>query len=76
MKASTDLFKYDSGGGWVEFRWLEGLILTGGGTFDGQGAKAWPYNNCLQDSNCRILPTVRYINIRIYIYIYTLLKSI
>ncbi|KAF4359691.1 hypothetical protein G4B88_000502, partial [Cannabis sativa] len=57
LKASTELFKYDSGGGWIEFRWLEGLILTGGGTFDGQGVKAWPYNNCLQDSNCRILPT-------------------
>ncbi|EXB40431.1 hypothetical protein L484_013734 [Morus notabilis] len=52
-----DLFKYESGGGWVEFRWLKGLILTGGGTFDGQGAQAWPYNNCLKDSNCRILPT-------------------
>ncbi|PON89888.1 Glycoside hydrolase [Trema orientale] len=57
LKASTDLFKYESGGGWVEFRWLEGLILTGGGTFDGQGAKAWPYNNCHKDSNCKILPT-------------------
>ena len=58
LKASTDLLEYESGGGWVEFRWLKGLIVTGGGIFDGQGALAWPYNNCLKDSNCKILPTV------------------
>ncbi|XP_022135891.1 exopolygalacturonase isoform X3 [Momordica charantia] len=57
LKASTDLSKYDSGAGWIEFRWMEGLILTGGGTFDGRGAEAWPFNNCLNDYNCRLLPT-------------------
>ncbi|OWM84039.1 hypothetical protein CDL15_Pgr004471 [Punica granatum] len=57
LKASTNLSKYEPGGGWIEFRWTEGLTLTGGGTFDGQGAKAWPYNNCPMNINCKLLPT-------------------
>uniref|UniRef100_A0A2N9HTE3 Uncharacterized protein n=1 Tax=Fagus sylvatica TaxID=28930 RepID=A0A2N9HTE3_FAGSY len=57
LKATTDLSKYGFSAGWVEFGWVEGLTLTGGGTFDGQGAKAWPYNNCPTDSNCKLLPT-------------------
>ncbi|KAH0935188.1 hypothetical protein HID58_012305 [Brassica napus] len=59
LKASTDLSKYRSGGGWIEFGWINGLTLTGGGTFDGQGALAWPFNNCTTDSHCKLLPTVR-----------------
>ncbi|GMY39182.1 Glyco_hydro_28 domain-containing protein [Fagus crenata] len=57
LKATTDLSKYGFSAGWVEFGWVEGLSLTGGGTFDGQGATAWPYNNCPTDSNCKLLPT-------------------
>nr|VDC82978.1 unnamed protein product [Brassica rapa] len=57
LKASTDLSKYRSGGGWIEFGWINGLTLTGGGTFDGQGALAWPFNNCITDSHCKLLPT-------------------
>ncbi|KAJ6410226.1 hypothetical protein OIU84_009676 [Salix udensis] len=58
LKATAKLSRYGSGTGWVEFGWLERLTLTGGGTFDGQGAKAWPYNNCTTDSKCKLLPTV------------------
>lgn len=58
LKATEKLSRYGSGTGWVEFGWLERLTLTGGGTFDGQGAKAWPYNNCTNDSKCKLLPTV------------------
>ncbi|KAF3486517.1 hypothetical protein F2Q69_00056949, partial [Brassica cretica] len=57
LKASTDLSKYRSGGGWIEFGWINGLTLTGDGTFDGQGALAWPFNNCTTDSHCKLLPT-------------------
>ncbi|KAK6253175.1 hypothetical protein QUC31_014895 [Theobroma cacao] len=57
LKATTNLSKYGHSAGWVEFKWVEGLILTGGGTFDGQGAKAWPYNRCPTDFNCKLLPT-------------------
>lgn len=57
LKATTDLSKYGFNAAWVEFAWVEGLTLTGGGTFDGQGFKAWPYNNCPNDFNCELLPT-------------------
>ncbi|KAL9415642.1 hypothetical protein AB3S75_043854 [Citrus x aurantiifolia] len=55
--ASTNLSEYRSGAGWVEFGGVEGLTLTGGGTFDGRGAKAWPYNGCPTHFNCKLLPT-------------------
>ncbi|XP_068319615.1 exopolygalacturonase-like [Pyrus communis] len=57
LKATTDLRKYGSGGGWIEFAWMKGLTLTGGGTFDGRGAHAWPHNKCVTNSNCKLLPT-------------------
>ncbi|KAL6965183.1 galacturonan 1,4-alpha-galacturonidase [Sarracenia purpurea var. burkii] len=57
IKATTDLSRYGASEGWVEFGWVEGFTLTGGGTFDGQGAKAWPYNKCTINSSCKLLPT-------------------
>lgn len=60
--ATTNLSEYRSGAGWVEFGGVEGLTLTGGGTFDGRGAKAWPYNGCPTHFNCKLLPTVCTIN--------------
>ncbi|KAL6223134.1 hypothetical protein ACLB2K_006524 [Fragaria x ananassa] len=57
LKATTEMSKYEFGGGWIQFAWTKGLTLTGGGTFDGQGAKAWPHNNCSTDSKCKLLPT-------------------
>ncbi|KAL3731028.1 hypothetical protein ACJRO7_027971 [Eucalyptus globulus] len=56
LKASTNLSQYGSDAGWVEFGWVEGLSLTGGGVFNGQGAEAWLYNNCLVDFDCKLLP--------------------
>ncbi|XP_038991295.1 exopolygalacturonase-like [Hibiscus syriacus] len=57
LKAATNLSRFGDGASWVEIRSVEGLTLTGGGTFDGQGAKAWPYNSCSNDINCILLPT-------------------
>ncbi|XP_059654115.1 exopolygalacturonase-like [Cornus florida] len=57
LKATTDLSKYGHSAGWVEFGWVNGLVLTGGGTFDGQGVKAWPFNTCFTNSSCKLLPT-------------------
>ncbi|KAK9690889.1 hypothetical protein RND81_09G161200 [Saponaria officinalis] len=57
LKATTDLSGYEHGSGWIEFAWIDGLTLRGGGIFDGQGPKAWPYNNCPTSSNCDLLPT-------------------
>ncbi|XP_021288415.1 exopolygalacturonase [Herrania umbratica] len=42
--------------GWITFRYVNKLIVKGGGTLDGQGASAWPYNECDKNSNCRSLP--------------------
>ncbi|KAJ4958940.1 hypothetical protein NE237_026051 [Protea cynaroides] len=46
-------FKTD---GWIVFQYINGLTVSGGGTFDGQGQKAWTINNCGTNPNCRILP--------------------
>jgi galacturan 1,4-alpha-galacturonidase len=70
IKATTDLSDYDTQD-WFLFQSIDGLILTGGGTFDGQGQAVWKYNDCHVNSNCRLLPTVSNISISIYIYIHT-----
>ncbi|KAF8409885.1 hypothetical protein HHK36_002403 [Tetracentron sinense] len=56
LKAVTDLSKYPSDD-WVEFGWVEGLTMIGSGTFDGQGASAWPSNKCPTNAKCKLLPT-------------------
>ncbi|KAL6010056.1 hypothetical protein ACLOJK_000487 [Asimina triloba] len=56
MKAPGELDRFPSES-WVEFRYLSNLLLTGGGTFHGQGALAWPHNDCSQSDNCKPLPT-------------------
>ncbi|XP_058111789.1 exopolygalacturonase-like [Magnolia sinica] len=47
-------FESDS---WIEFQYVNGLMVTGGGTFDGQGALAWPHNQCPKMKKCKLLPT-------------------
>ncbi|XP_064957905.1 exopolygalacturonase-like [Musa acuminata AAA Group] len=62
LKATTDLNKFGNGEGWVQFGRVDGLTVTGGGTFDGQGAVTWPYNKCPKE-NCKVLPTsVKFVN--------------
>ncbi|XP_056166393.1 exopolygalacturonase-like [Syzygium oleosum] len=31
---------------WITFQHVSGMLINGGGTFDGQGPAAWPYNEC------------------------------
>ncbi|XP_020525719.1 exopolygalacturonase-like [Amborella trichopoda] len=47
VKDSTDMSKYPSDE-WIVFQYVDGLVVTGGGTFDGQGASAWSLNQCLR----------------------------
>ncbi|MQL85395.1 hypothetical protein Taro_017913 [Colocasia esculenta] len=54
LMATTSLAKY--GDVWVDFRFVDGLKLIGG-TFDGQGRSAWPFNSCPKSSTCKLLPT-------------------
>lgn len=48
---------------WITFRYIDQLTLAGGGSFDGQGASAWPYNNCNVTSSCISLPVVSFLQI-------------
>ncbi|KAL0306656.1 UNVERIFIED_CONTAM: Exopolygalacturonase [Sesamum radiatum] len=40
---------------WITFQHINKLKIYGGGTLDGQGASAWPYNNC-HTGSCKPLP--------------------
>lgn len=57
LKAPTDpsLLFHDK---WINFRHVDNLTVSGGGTLDGQGASAWPHNDCHKNQNCQPLPTV------------------
>ncbi|XP_031490765.1 exopolygalacturonase-like [Nymphaea colorata] len=54
--APTDLSQFSSDD-WISFSKVHGLVLTGGGVFDGRGSSAWPSNDCLTSANCKLLPT-------------------
>nr|GMD65809.1 exopolygalacturonase-like [Ipomoea batatas] len=41
---------------WVMFTNVQGLTVSGAGTFDGLGETAWGQNNCKQDNNCDLSP--------------------
>ncbi|XP_040943776.1 exopolygalacturonase [Gossypium hirsutum] len=41
---------------WLGFRYVDNLIMKGGGTLDGQGQSAWPFNQCHKNNNCQALP--------------------
>jgi hypothetical protein len=58
LKAATDLKRF--GNDWVEFGWVNHLIVSGqnGAAFDGQGAASWPFNKCPIRKDCKVLPTV------------------
>lgn len=58
---------------WINFGYMDGFTLSGNGTIDGQGASAWPYNDCSTNSNCKKIPIVRNLN-SLSIYVYTILK--
>ena len=45
---------------WIGFRYIDGLNVGGGGTFNGQGVASWPHNDCIMNTNCQPLPTVSY----------------
>lgn len=57
VRATTDISEYTSGE-WFMFEYIDGLILTGTGTFHGSGETAWQYNNCANNNRCQMLPTV------------------
>ncbi|XP_022142902.1 exopolygalacturonase-like [Momordica charantia] len=42
---------------WINFRYVDRLTVCGGGSLDGQGAIAWPRNECKKTPTCLSLPT-------------------
>ena len=45
---------------WIGFRYVDNLTLEGGGYLDGQGAAAWPHNDCSKNIGCLPLPIVSF----------------
>ncbi|KAL0433971.1 UNVERIFIED_CONTAM: Exopolygalacturonase [Sesamum latifolium] len=61
LQAVSDASAY-SGPGWISFSHIDGLVLTGGGTIDGQGNSLWKYNDCKTNRDCVHLAASIYIN--------------
>ncbi|KAM7497733.1 hypothetical protein LguiA_022147 [Lonicera macranthoides] len=46
---------------WISFRYVDQLVVKGGGYLDGQGSSAWRYNDCVKNPQCKPLPiTMRF----------------
>ncbi|VVA92144.1 unnamed protein product [Arabis nemorensis] len=42
---------------WINFRYIDYLTVSGGGTINGQGKKSWLLNDCHKNDNCPKLAT-------------------
>ncbi|XP_022138171.1 exopolygalacturonase-like [Momordica charantia] len=51
LKGGTDLSEFVSDE-WILFEKINGLIVTGRGTLDGQGGSVWKYNDCGMNPDC------------------------
>ncbi|KAL5782233.1 hypothetical protein ACOSP7_007262 [Xanthoceras sorbifolium] len=67
LKAATDLSLFPGQGQeWFNFEDINGLIVTGEGTFDGQGASAWKYRDPKSDNDApgqRMPASIQFINV-------------
>ncbi|TQD74039.1 hypothetical protein C1H46_040421 [Malus baccata] len=57
LRATTNPSTF-SAHSWINFRYIDQLTVTGGGTLEGQGASAWHLNNCKTNPQCQALPIV------------------
>ncbi|WVZ14357.1 hypothetical protein V8G54_011923 [Vigna mungo] len=53
--APKDPNQFDGEAQWIKFSYINFFTLSGGGTFDGQGAIAWDNNNCAETKICKKL---------------------
>ncbi|ONI26776.1 hypothetical protein PRUPE_1G044900 [Prunus persica] len=53
LHAPTDGSRPTKKDTWVGFEHVNMLSLSGGGTFDGQGALSWSKNDCNKNKNCK-----------------------
>ncbi|MBA0764891.1 hypothetical protein Gotri_014172 [Gossypium trilobum] len=67
VKAQSNMAYYRGGGDdtdWITFQAIDGLIVSGRGTFHGQGSQVWGFNDCARKSNCVRLPaTLKFIKV-------------
>ncbi|RHN56107.1 putative glycosidase [Medicago truncatula] len=56
LKAPIDPKSFASDN-WINFKYVNKLMVGGGGSLDAQGAYAWKMNDCQKNPNCRPLPT-------------------
>ncbi|PON43313.1 Glycoside hydrolase [Parasponia andersonii] len=56
LTAPTDRGSWGNTDHWINFNSVDNLEINGGGSFDGQGPSAWPFNNCKTNPQCKQLP--------------------
>ncbi|CAL2236931.1 unnamed protein product [Prunus armeniaca] len=56
LQAPADAGQLTRSDTWVGFQYVDMLTLSGGGTFDGQGALSWNQNDCHKNKNCKPIP--------------------
>lgn len=58
VKAQPDINVFNREGHkeWITFDHVDRLLITGSGTFDGQGSYAWQHNTCSKKKDCSLLP--------------------
>ncbi|GAB4859366.1 hypothetical protein Ancab_010830 [Ancistrocladus abbreviatus] len=54
LRAPSSLEKFRPGDAWISFRYIDGLTLLGGGSFDGEGQIAWKENDCAKTGKCNL----------------------
>ncbi|KAG8075301.1 hypothetical protein GUJ93_ZPchr0006g44634 [Zizania palustris] len=52
LRAPADLAAFRGCHEWINFANIDGLLVTGGGTFDGRGASSWHLNECPRKPDC------------------------
>lgn len=62
--AQTDLSEYPNGQ-WFSFEDVDGLVVTGAGTFNGQGEASWHYDSCGRQAVCNspLPPSIGFSNV-------------
>lgn len=65
LKAPTHISLFSTNT-WIGFRYIDRLVVKGGGYLDGQGAVAWPYNDCSINPKCMPLPVVSFLPFQVF----------
>lgn len=58
LLAPTDIASSVNVDHWISFQYMDRLVIGGGGSLDGRGSSAWPYNSCSKRPDCKPLPPV------------------